>query len=109
MHAFVLLYSSRLLIVLYSPNGVRVQTGTNGIQKLKGNDIPSGTNEYKRSTHEYKGIQTEYKNPRELTSRAAQTGYKRSTNGVQTEYKRIQANTNGVQNKVRYDTLDITN
>ena len=96
LHAFVLLYSSRLLIVLYSPNGVRVQTGTNGVL-IMGNDIPSGTDEYKRSTHEYKGMQKEYKNLRELTPRAVQTGYKRSTNGVQTEYKRIQANTNGVQ------------
>ncbi len=109
LHAFVLLYSSRLLIVLYSPNGVRVQTGTKGIQKPKGNDIQSGTNDYKRSTHEYKGVQTEYKYPRELTSRAAQTGYKRNTNGVQTEFKRIQANTNGVQNKARNDTFGITN
>ena len=88
--SFVLLYSSRLLIVLYSPNGVRVQTGTNGIQKLGGNDVPSSTHQYKRSTHEYKGIQTEFKNPRELTSRAVQTDYKRSTDWVQTEYKRIQ-------------------
>ena len=97
LHAFVLLYTSRLLIVLYSPNGVRVQTGTNGVQQFMGNDIPSGTNEYNRSTHKCKGVQTEHNNPRELTSRAAQTGYRRSTNGVQTEHKRIQANTNGVQ------------
>ena len=62
-----------------------------------GNDIPSGSNEYKRSTHEYKGIQTDYKNPRELTSRVVQTGYKRRTDGVQTENERIIANTNGVQ------------
>ena len=59
-----------------------------------GNDVPSGKNQYRRSTHEYKGIQTEYKNPRELTSRAVQTGYKeykRGTNGIQkntSEHKR---------------------
>ena len=62
-----------------------------------GNDIPNATNEYKLSTHECKGIQKEYKNPRELASRAVQTGYKLITNGVQTEYERIQANTNGLQ------------
>ena len=77
---------------------MRIQTGTHGVHFFLGNDIPSGTNDYKRSTREYKGIQKEYKNLRELTCRAVQTGYKRSTNGVLTECKRIQANTNGVQN-----------
>ena len=80
LHAFELLYSSRLLIVLYSPNGVRVQTNTNGVQKPEGNDIPSGTNEYKRSTLEYKGVQTEHK--------TRWNSHPSGTNGVQTEYKR---------------------
>jgi len=92
LHAFVLLYSSRLLIVLYSPNGVKVRTNTNGLQKPEAYDIPSGKKEYKRSTHEYKGVQTEYKTPREITSRAVQTDYTLSTNGVQkntSKYKRL--------------------
>ena len=101
LHAFVLLYSSRLLIVLYSPNGVSTY-GYKWSTKTYGKRHPERyRNEYKRSTHEYKGIQTEYKNPRELTSRAVQTGYKRRTNGVQTEYKRIQANTNGYKTNKR--------
>ena len=67
---FVLL---RLLILLYSPNGVRIQTNTNGAQILEGNDIPGGTNEYKRSTPEYRRVQTNYKNLRKTTSQAVQT------------------------------------
>ena len=76
---FVLLYSSRLLIVLYSPNGVRVQTNTHGIQILRENNIPSGTSEYKRNTNEYKRVTKTQgeRHPRR---------YKR----VQAEYKRAQ-------------------
>ena len=104
LHAFVLLYSSRLLIVLYSPNGVRVQTNTktgggrhperyervqtehtrmqrstNGIQKPQVTSRAVQT-EYKRGTKEYKRIQTEYKTKLETTSLTSQT----STNGIQT-------------------------
>ena len=103
-------------VLLPSPNSIifaKRGESTNGYKRITRNLRETTSravqNEYKRSTREYKGVQTEYNNQRELTSRAAQTGYKRSTNGVQTEYKRIQANTNGVQNKVRNDTLDITN
>ena len=56
--------------------------------------VQTSTNGAHANTKEDK---TEYKNLRELTCRAVQTGYKRSSNGVQTEYKRIQATTNGVQ------------
>ena len=58
---YVLLYSSRLLIVLYSPNGVRIQTATNGVQKPNGNNISDRLNEYKRSTNQYKRSTNEYK------------------------------------------------
>ena len=92
LHTFVPLYSSHFLIVLYLLNGVRVHTNANGVQKPEGNDITSGTKEYKRSRHENKGVQTEYKNRWEPTSRAVQTENKRSTNRLQkntSEHKRF--------------------
>ena len=56
LRTFVLLHSSRLLIVLYSPNGVRIQTASNGVQKPNGNNISDGL---RRVQTEYKRVQTE--------------------------------------------------
>ena len=96
------MYSSRLLIVLYSPNGVRVQTNTNGIQILRENNIPGGTNEYKRNTND---IQHELQKPEGSDIPGGTNEYKRSTSGAQTEYKNprgttsqaVQTNTSGAK------------
>ena len=87
LRTFLLLYSSRLRIVLYSPNGVRIQTGTNEVQKSR---RKHNLRRFEQVQAEHRRVQAEYKNLRGMPSRTEQT----STNGGQTS-------TNGIQREQR--------
>ena len=102
LHAFVLLYSSRLLIVLYSPNGV----STNGYKR-------STTTQGKRHPERYKRVQTEHTRIQRSTNGVQQpegANIPSGTNGVHTEYKRITKEYKRIQTeyKTKLETTPLT-